>query len=350
VVERHGIPSVPKYIQTTPVGDDKSGMTSRGPRFRVARFRPLAFAALVVLLTVSVLHVGLTSISAVIVPRATRSNMLLGIFSVRTDTTMRELHRELFRDYDFVCSLDILLNPNKTQQCRIVYTFVIGALIDGETFNGNVENSAPDDEAGVTLLSIKENMNHGKTMTWFSYASRLCKDADIHYIAKVDIDTMMRPDLLLRFIDRDLPPPPIGAEDMRKRYGGILMDFNTCGGFEHCKIMRGNVYMSGQFYFVSTDLVHSVVSTSSKHIYTGYEDLDFGLAVFGHPEAINLVVLSREVFWIHTKETKSAVGWKRLRSSAFQTLPQSNQFLIDLDVCLQNQDCQRKSKWFPVFT
>ena len=124
--------------------------------------------------------------------------------------------------------------------------------------------------------------------------------------------------------------------DSRKRYGGVLREFNTCGGYsqEHCFLLQGRVYMSGQFYFVSSDLARYVSNTAValNSTRSGIEDFDFGMWIFSHPEAINLVVISGEMVCLHDYRTKDLAWWQSTQTGKVQ-FPYRSSDLQSLDSC-----------------
>ena len=118
----------------------------------------------------------------------------------------------------------------------------------------------------------------------------------------------------MELLDADLPARSTTGPDNRKRYGGILREFNTCGGFRHCELLQGRAYMSGQFYFVSSDLANFVSSRRGDEIAlgVGHEDFDFGTLVFTFPGVINLVILPTNKICVHSSESKQDSWWQSL--------------------------------------
>ena len=237
---------------------------------------------------------------------------------------------------------------NTRKVCQILYTFVVGANLSGPTLVLNDSRSQmvlepQAEEPDVTWLNIKENMQDGKTQTWFSFAASLSGDYGIDYIAKMDMDTFLDVHSLLRFVDANLPPRPRAPmPDTRKRYGGLLQEFLTCGRHAHCELLRGRIYMSGQFYFVSGDLAEYISSNvfDSAKLRIGFEDMDFGLWIFSYPAAINLVLMSSEMVWIHDFYlTKTESGWAQVReklSSGEISLPSRRDVLRETDSCIRS--------------
>ena len=228
-----------------------------------------------------------------------------------------------------------------------MYAFVLGGNPASQPYADNSEQlevlpetlsmQGVDIEDDVIYLNIKENMNHGKTPTWFKYASSLCGLKAIDYVGKIDSDTFLSIDSFITHIRRDLPPRPSRGSDSRKRYGGLLREYNSCGGETHCKLLEERVYMSGQFYYVSSDIAEFISQPKiSKPYVVGFEDLDFSFLVFAMSEAINLVVVSSEVMWLHNADTKSDSWWKNMRVglNSRQGFPYRSEVLTRNDECL----------------
>ena len=223
--------------------------------------------------------------------------------------------------------------------CRIVYTFVLGTPGAIHTsLQGRAEYVAKHGRSVVeydeTPLNIKENMEDGKTHTWFRYAWTLTRELGVDYVGKMDSDTWLDTERFITFLDSDLPPAPIYGRDNRKRYGGILIEGVACGVKvnAHCKLLRGRAYMKGQFYFVSSDIANFIFDTNyDQFMHVGYEDLDFGLHVMSYPGSINFVVMSGGVLWVHDGTTKTLSGWEN--ASNYQ-LPTRSEDLLSVEQCL----------------
>lgn len=248
-----------------------------------------------------------------------KTTFLLGVFSTLTEKEKRRraLIRETYLSSEHsipgLCSLPDYeaRGPKFRSGCRIVYAFVVGANPRGPTervreeddadggggggvlaLNGaSVEGSMA--ESDVVYLNIKENMENGKTPSWFGYGASLADkysgDGGIDYIGKVDSDTQLNADQLIRIVRSDLPPAPYN----RRTYGGrLLVDFPGSGS-----------YMAGEFYFASTDLARYVTrdmtAEERHHLSKGIEDADFGACVESHPKPIKMVVVSNYIFWHH---------------------------------------------------
>ena len=204
--------------------------------------------------------------------------MLLGIFSV--DTAEGKQHRDVIRrtylslpqflqrqniatipfHHARICSLDDYWHEKipDHERCELLYTFVLGAAKDptapmrylvlqpDRPITVNI-SSIPDHEPDVTYLNIQENMNDGKTPTWFKYASHVLPESlQIDFFAKVDSDCIVHPPKLLRDLEERIS---VG----NKTYGGYPMDNDN-----------DHHYMSGGFYFLSRRLAKLITAVDSN--------------------------------------------------------------------------------------
>jgi hypothetical protein len=162
-------------------------------------------------------------------------------------------------------------------------------------------------------------MNEGKTPSWFHYANTL---PGIDYISKLDLDTLMSMPQLLHFIDHELPR--YTPSRPTRVFGGLLMDFEACGGKfwpSRCDPAKHKPYMSGQFYFCSHDVAHyqSTWRTNWTFKHRKHEDINFGIRVWGYPHPIKLMALNPSYFWIHGLKNESLWmdGFDRLKRSGW---------------------------------
>lgn len=245
------------------------------------------------------------------------TTFLLGIFTIQEDNERRDLIRSTMLGPDLpeatrskMCSLQEYLAFEETRcKCQIIYTFVIGGNSSAKmAYPANAtqlvihNNTFAEAEPDVTLLNIRENMNAGKTPSWFHYASTL---SGIDYVGKSDSDTLMSMPQLLDFVNQDLPP---SRPDPRV-YGGLLTDFFGCGEKPWCEAIQSKAYMSGQFYFVSHDIAEYISMNRLNNTFKDgrHEDLDFGIRVWGYKHAVKLIALNTDCFWRHS--LKSEKNW-----------------------------------------
>jgi hypothetical protein len=241
-----------------------------------------------------------------------KSTMLLGIFSctkLQKYAERRDTVRKAYLSIDDprLCTLDeykrqVDENPNQVV-CQIPYTFIIGAG-DGDrpTDHGDdqpltVETALDGTvEEDCTYLNIRENMEDGKSPTYFKFGADLSKDYNIDYVAKIDDDTVLSPELLFsELLDSELPPAPYN----RRIYGGQTW-YSTS---------KKLCYAAGQFYFMSSDLANYVGNVLSAEDRLSLmhkrhtEDADMGAFVFSHPRPVKFVNAGMNRIWIHPCKT-----------------------------------------------
>ncbi|XP_059636909.1 uncharacterized protein LOC132279009 [Cornus florida] len=120
----------------------------------------------------------------------------------------------------------------------------------------------------IIILNCKENMNKGKTYTYFSSLPEIFNDTDdgsgpyppYHYVMKGDDDAYFRLDKLVESLR------PLPREDL---YFGYVIPCPSMDPFVH--------YMSGMGYLISWDIVEWIrVSEIPKEHLEGPEDKVFG--------------------------------------------------------------------------
>ena len=132
--------------------------------------------------------------------------MQLGIFYTLSEEEserrqiIRKKYLALFKADDCVC--DMQRYWNNQFGCKLVYAFVVGILEEGPTLHQNAEPLVvePTDlklygdivlEEDVAYLNIKDNMDYGKSLTWFKYGASIAKELKIDYIGKIDSDACL---------------------------------------------------------------------------------------------------------------------------------------------------------------
>ncbi|KAJ6857154.1 hypothetical protein NC651_038760 [Populus alba x Populus x berolinensis] len=117
----------------------------------------------------------------------------------------------------------------------------------------------------IIILDCKENMNKGKTYTYFSSLPEMLNDTDrpyppYHYVMKTDDDTYFRLDNLVESLK------PLPREDL---YYGYVIPCPSMDPFVH--------YMSGMGYMISWDIVEWIRDSEvPKNHLEGPEDKVFG--------------------------------------------------------------------------
>ena len=271
-----------------------------------------------------------------------RSNtILLGIFSMSSEKSLakRNLIRQTYLQSggEKVCSLreykkQIKESASPTNiKCQVVYSFIMGSG-GGYGYPFHFDENEPltlpsalndEFEEDCTYLNIRENMNHGKSPTYFKYAASIADNYRLDYIAKIDDDTVMSIPLLLEFID-SLPPWPHNI----RIYGGLMVvahkrakevpkSSTTPAAASKEESMISNLYAQGQFYYMSRDLAHYIgyeMPAEKWHqLNIKIEDGTIGAYIATHPRPITLINHYLKVFWYHpAKELskfKTAWGW-----------------------------------------
>jgi hypothetical protein len=276
-------------------------------------------------------------------PQIGKARVLMGIFCRNiVDKEYQEMFRLLFDLNPLVCSLgkyeqDLLQGTESC--CQLIYTFVIGGNED--TLDGPTE--LLDDHIPILLekgddyvvLNIQENMNSGKSQTWFYFASTIMDNKpklNFDYVGKMDTDSMPYLDKYFDFADNHLPPSPYNLRTMV----GIFTDkawwktksrinerffSEHYAGYSNGNEVGVHLYPGGPWYILSKDLVSGVVAvarlsasgSSAKYVYSeGIEDHDIAAMAYISAEGkpMNLVQLSESSgFWRHGVKIKR-IGWK----------------------------------------
>lgn len=309
---------------------------------------------------------GGSSSSTTIKPR-----MLIGIIGNANNhmgKIYRWRHRQLFELWNDtrLCTLhDFQKVPLMMEECEIVYTFVVGAhnassgvppyLLDDS--RPLVLDSIPlmprykdVNNTDVTILNIQENMNEGKTPTFFYWASQTAKQFNIQYVVKCDSDALLRLSALLMFLHRELPWNPSTATtettdtySSQKRTQPQIQPIRSTlmGSFRHKALWNKSadetfwrieyhhgmhLYLAGQLYLMSVDVADILVQEASRRIQNqnrtsssycyyceGHEDHDATsmIQVATPQTAIRWLSMPKHYrFWEHP--VKGDYWWKRI--------------------------------------
>eukprot|EP00980_Cylindrotheca_fusiformis_P022771 scaffold9735_cov106-Cylindrotheca_fusiformis.AAC.1 len=168
---------------------------------------------------------------------------LLGFFSMPNEVDRRQFMRDsvlrFYKDVDkednrTICALNDLLRQD-IPECRITYVFIIGGsegpkrlLTSSEEqpiYTRNILENEPD----VVQLNIEENMNDGKTPTYYKYASIMAEQVSADYVAKVDLDTLLFVPNFVKYCQEQFPQTPL--KDELQIYAGKPISSNR-DGFE----------------------------------------------------------------------------------------------------------------------
>lgn len=241
-----------------------------------------------------------------------KTTMLLGIFSTNANDKYikrRNYIRETYLNTKDprICKLDEYIRQvelNMHPVCQVPYTFIIAAGGRKRPFDHDdnepltiIPKKRINDQDDCTYLNIRENMEDGKTATFFKFGAEMSKLYNIDYINKLDDDTIVSPKLLFEFMDDELPPFPYN----RRIFGGRAWGSRT-----------GQVYYgAGQYYFLSSDLADFVSNTLSakdryalSHSKRKTEDADMGKFLWTHNRPLKFIDLSLHRFWEHGQKSE----------------------------------------------
>ena len=276
-----------------------------------------------------------------------RLRILFGILTAdfRNDVAYRKRHRRLFTIWndDRTCTLDQFRKDAAVRhRCELIYTFVMGGALDADAptqlvseENGRpIELTKPVSKSGrispdinepdMTLLNIRENMEDGKSQTWFNYAAQVARSLDIDYIAKCDADALLHLHEFFVWAYTNLPPAPYN----RGMYAGALRDkaywpkrddpddLDRFEGYWGKYFQGVHIYIAGQLYILSTDLAEFVGEearrmggncTYCEHI----EDHDISAMAFHSENPVKWTAVGRNMrFWEHP--VKGEPRWRRI--------------------------------------
>lgn len=270
---------------------------------------------------------------------------LLGIFTtdspmdLKRRTTIRETYLSAFVNSSTphrICSfyeLDTFMEDDEFV-CEIAYVFVTGGNPDGPTEQlEETESSGPialrevpesvrlpdHDKHDIVYLNIKENMEDGKTPTYFKYATLMVDEHYFDYIAKVDGDTVLNVHILLNSLRKELPVFPGNI----RVYGGFM----TLPKISRLGKLIGPAYAAGPFYFLSPDMARYITSTDCprRQVDAGIEDITMSNFVYSHPRHIHRFNTGRGVRYHPYKDiTAFRVRWEKAADEAHKDVAQSS--------------------------
>jgi hypothetical protein len=148
--------------------------------------------------------------------------------------------------------------------CQIAYVFVVGGLERGPTqmLTPNEENPMtiplPNHavESDLVALHIQENMNDGKTPTYYKHASMIAEHLQnttgttFDFVTKMDLDTMLFPPTFLDFAQMHFP---LGQDHV---YAG-----------KRIASMKGFSWVSGALQILSPDLAKAITIPEAARIF-----------------------------------------------------------------------------------
>lgn len=282
--------------------------------------------------------------------RHKRPRVLFGIFTAdfAIEERYRQRHRALFALWNDsrVCALHDFQQRSAIDRepCELIYTFVMGIhnihnntnkkiftneteLVDESIRSPLVISRSPlpfatigndIDHADTTILNIRENMNDGKSQTWWYYASKIALQYDFDYITKCDSDTMIRLNDYFDFAERHMAPAPCNKLTLI----GIPWNKNHWPVTNHTPLEERyfidsyntvHIYCAGQLYTMSTDLAVAVAAEArSLHGNCTYcyriEDHDVASMAYHNPHPIKLIMLGwHHTYWQHDVKSDETV-------------------------------------------
>jgi len=284
-----------------------------------------------------------------------RLRVLMGIFTHDGPKQFpyRRQFRKLFDVFPAhndprVCSLYEFTHFESNErryQCQFIYTFVVGGrsvrnplattelvkatrevpfLLPADNVKRNIKTPDLQTYKDVTFLNIKENMNAGKSQTWFAYGASVLDQWDLDYVGKMDSDSLPYLDKFFHWAHVYLPPPPYNSgilagvpiDKMWWSRNKRQIDLDKNEDFfkqAYGKILH--LYAAGQCYILSRDLAHTVALESPKSMAyrEGHEDHDISAMAFHSTRPISFHFLSlQQQFWRHpVKRYKNKVRYWR---------------------------------------
>lgn len=299
-----------------------------------------------------------------------KKRILLGIMSADLpgEIEYRKQFRQLFGIFDAygdsrLCSLaEFRARPADFLECELVYTFVLGGNPNGPTelVNSSMpilvpeetlrhSDGGPEDKLmqDMSFLNIKENMEDGKSQTWFYLAQQLIQEFQFDYAAKSDSDSILNLSLFFEFSAKHLPPAPYNQgiiagkpcdklwwrnwrtsptkyppHEKKAKEGFLRERYGNMGRWT----LIFHLYALGQFYLFSPDLVDTIVeeaASGNATIYIeGVEDHDITTMAFRSNKPIHFIFLSKEdmQFWDHGTKITKREKWESLWKKAKEDL------------------------------
>lgn len=264
------------------------------------------------------------------------TTFLLGIFTdmSKDQRQKRDLIRATYlKNHDLsVCSLKEYIEQTEERlivPCRVPYIFVVGG---DENRPPSHEDKKPleidrsqatngsEDENDIVYLNIKENSDIEKSQAYFKWAQSIGTKFSIDFVGKVANSTLLDLNLLVDFIDLDLPATPFN----RRMYGGSAWGFFWEGGY----------YGTSPFYFMSLDLATFV--SDRKADWTREEAHDIGRMIFKHPKPVKFVNMNPRIFWFEDMVSEEA--WMDAWNNRMGELPLSKPNMENHKICQSFKD------------
>jgi hypothetical protein len=161
------------------------------------------------------------------------------------------------------------------------------------------------------IVHHSENMNDGKSESFVYFASVMMKRHNIDYAMKLDADSILHLHDYLAFAHVNLPPYPyykrIFAGALRNKYHWPKLDsqevYNRKEHYWKQELESVHLYLAGQCYILSRDLVEWVVAEAPRSWNTyreGHEDHDVSAMALRSPRPVTMITISKtQRFWEH---------------------------------------------------
>jgi hypothetical protein len=211
----------------------------------------------------------------------------------------------------------------------------LGRFVNASMLTNADPNESSSEHNDLVLLNISENMNQGKSESWFLYATQLWKEhmeknnknmdnnpssssqllLPIDYIAKCDSDTLLFPEIFLdQLLDhRHLPSHPKNAYFAGSRYSTTRR--------------KGRYFLAGGCYLLSWELSNYVTSPDCPRteLYLGTEDKSMGNYIWSYQQHTDnnnniqtINVLPKGVEWM-AHGTKDPIRLQELWNRRYDT-------------------------------
>lgn len=172
----------------------------------------------------------------------------------------------------------------------------------------------------LPLFIFSENMNEGKSPTYFYFASTVMKEYDIDYAMKFDSDSILHLHDWFLFAHFQLPPNGHGIIGGALRHKAFWQSNNPnynpqqVEAYWQDEYDGVHIYLAGQCYFMSLDMCEVVAreALNSTSYVEGFEDHDVSSMAFHSKRPVHLMTIGKsQRFWEHP--VKGLPRWRRIR-------------------------------------
>lgn len=242
-----------------------------------------------------------------------QTRVLMGISTMNGHFKKRSKVRTLFQVHPDICTIEEAKaiakaeHPTndkyrKREACKLIYTFVFGGRFQDQNATTKIFNSTlvPTDKilmstketlskaeytrdespVDLTFLNIRENMEEGKSLTWFNYAVNYAtKDiGEVDWVGKMDSDTMVHLDHFFEFYEKNLFPYPYNRNTIcgkflnKDSWNQSMTNSLEKEDWFHVNMMDNHLYTAGELYLLPNDLAKSTIATlnADEKLYENY--------------------------------------------------------------------------------